>query len=100
VAARSKTEPRITEAAEKARVLIQDLQSRLRADPPAEAIVDDLEAQLQEYFSSAAGKDAVGDIRKRVIEGVVERILREWENTPLEDEVVTRLIDRVLERLS
>jgi hypothetical protein len=99
---------KITEAAERARVMIQDLQSRLRVDPPAEDSTEDLEKQLQQYFETAgAGAPSLlSEIRNRVIEGVVERILREWEKpqhgeaSAIENEVVTRLIDRVLERLS
>ncbi len=107
------------EAAEKARFLIRGLQSRLRAqaggsprEQPDETL-DDLERQLREYFERSGGKNepgsarpsALGEIRNRVIDGLVERILREWErpqdgsSTALENEVVTRLINRLLERL-
>jgi hypothetical protein len=115
--AENKTE--LAEAAEKARVLIQGLQSRLRSETPgavrdrAEETQHDLERQLQRYFESA-GKDdqglsqpsIVNDIRGRVVDGVVERILRDWERpkngaaAPLENEVIERLIERVIERLS
>jgi hypothetical protein len=115
-----KTEPKIAEAAEKARALIQELRSRLRLDAvgairePPEETQDDLERQLQRYFENAIAKDKHGlsrasilnEIRARVVDGVVERILREWErpkdgtSTPLENEVIERLIDRVIERLS
>lgn len=113
-----KTEPKIAEAAEKARALIQELQSRLRLDAAIrerpEETQDDLERQLQRYFENAIGKDKRGlsrtsilnEVRARVVDGVVERILREWERpkdgttTPLENEVIERLIDRVIERLS
>ena len=104
-----KAEPRIAEAAEKARALIQGLQSRLRPETKAEESNEDLERQLQQYFQTEGRKDegsTLNEIRNRVVEGVVERILREWDRpqqggpTPLETEVVTRLIDRVLERLA
>jgi hypothetical protein len=117
--AENKPEPDITDAAEKARALIQELQSRLRAetgtqgrDQPDEAR-ENLEKQLEAYFQKSGATRAadpsqagvLDDIRGRVIEGVVERILREWERpeksgvTPLQNAVVERLIDRVLERL-
>jgi hypothetical protein len=116
----NKTEPKLAEAAEKTRVLIQGLQSRLRPESAGalregpEETQHDLERQLQKYFDSAKGNDEQGlsqvsilnEIRTRVVDGVVERILREWErpkdptSTPLENEVIERLIDRVIERLS
>lgn len=117
--AENRTEPKLAEAAEKTRVLIQGLQSRLRSDSAGTTLekpdetLQDLERQLQRYFENA-GKGAHGlsqtsilnDIRSRVVDGVVEKILREWERpkdgtaTPLENEVIERLIDRVIQRLS
>ena len=117
--AENKTEPKFAEAAEKTRVLIQGLQSRLRPeavtavqDRPDET-QNDLERQLESYFENAVEKSEQGappttilnEIRARVVEGVVERILREWDRpkdghaTPLENEVVERLIESVIQRL-
>lgn len=115
-----RSEPKISEVAEKTRVLIRGLQSRLSAEAPAEFhergedTQDDLEKQLQRYFESAgvgpqqsgsAESSVLSDIRTRVIDGVVERILREWDRPQgetsgaLENEVINRLIERVLHRL-
>ena len=117
--AENKTEPKFAEAAEKTRVLIQGLQLRLRPEA-ATAVQDrpdetqnDLERQLQSYFENSGEKNEQGspqttilnDIRARVVDGVVERILREWDrpkdgqSTPLENEVIERLIESVIQRL-
>ena len=118
----SKGEPKITEAAQKAGVLIRELQSRLRAtaELPTSAAdgtaarqfdesTDELEEQLQRQFESQSFRSApnkLKDIRGRVVEGVVDRIMREWEwsaggkANSLDNEVVERLIQRVLERLN
>jgi hypothetical protein len=123
--AENKTEPKFAEAAEKTRVLIQGLQSRLRPEAGT-AVQDrpdetqhDLERQLQSYFESSGGKNEpdekneqglpqttiLNDIRARVVDGVVERILRAWDRpkdgqaTPLENEVIERLIESVIQRL-
>ena len=81
---------------------------------------EDLERQLQAYFdsvnesarsapatSTSTLTSVPADIRARVIEGVVERILAEWSHpeqggaagAALRREVVERLTDRVLEML-
>src|SRR5262245_51535485 len=107
--------PNLSEAAEKTELLIRGLQSRLlegtgdiqetRADTAA-----NLERQLQEYFEIWPGEDRpetnrLTQIRNRVVDGVVDRILRSWESarggpaTPFENEVIERLIDRVVEKL-
>jgi hypothetical protein len=117
--AENKPEPKFAEAAEKTRVLIQGLQLRLRPEAVT-AVQDrpdetqhDLERQLQSYFENSGGKNEQGspqttilnDIRTRVVDGVVERILREWDRpkdgqaTPLENEVIERLIESVIQRL-
>ena len=120
----NKEEPKIAQAAERAGSLIRELESRLRARdggteaaPPQESLpseAEDLDRQLQEYFQhtelSAAGSQlsptVIEEIRNRVINGVVDRILREWDQprqesaSSLQNEVLKRLIDRVLERLS
>lgn len=112
-------EPTLGEAAERTRSLIRDLQARLgpepAAPPPLEGSAsqpvpdspDDLDRQLQHYFEAAGeAGTTLQEIRNRVIEGVVDRILREWERpsqgnpSSLEHEAVARLIDRVLERLA
>ena len=74
----------------------------------------ELERQLAAYFahagppSGAAGaseRDRILDeLRQRVIDGVVERILADWTNgrvaepSPLRNEVLERLIQRVLQQ--
>ena len=105
-----KTEPNIAEAAEKTGLLIRGLQSRLLEgagevlEPPGETSAD-LEKQLQEYFTRWPGQDAgsLNRIRNRVIDGVVERILRGWQQdghgNPFENEVIERLIEGVIEKL-
>ena len=118
-----KPEPTLSEAAEKTRSLIRGLEARLRAEaavplkPPSEENPEDLDRQLQQYFANPAARQPGGvtpekdanileQIRNRVIDGVVDRILREWErpgtgtSTPLENEAVEKLINRVLERLA
>jgi hypothetical protein len=119
-------EANIAEAAEKTGLLIRALQSRLqdwsgdRAAHPQDETFDetsteetpeDLEKQLQEFFEREAGGGAnrqslLNEIRNRVIDGVVDRIMLEWDHpqrgaaTPLESQVIERLIRRVLERLN
>jgi len=84
------------------------LQARLtRAPepPPAEESVDDLEQQLQAYFNHASPATPrtkiLDELRNRVIDGVVDRILAEWASPKpgagLGPEVMERLIERVLE---
>lgn len=96
-------EPGIAEVAESAEQRIRVLQNRIaeresggRKGDPAE----DLERELQKYFSAAAAVD-VDQIRRRVIDGVVEKLIRDWGGAaPLEDEIVNRLVERVLERFT
>ena len=85
-------EPGITEAAENAELRIRVLQSRLAA-------TEDLEWELQKYFAAQPAAE-VSPIRERVIDGVVDRILRGWEDSPLEKEIVARLIERIFERIT
>jgi hypothetical protein len=113
----------IVNATAKTRSVIEDLQARLTADArakvpgpqrvaeevPSEESMDDLEMQLQAYFdrvTPATPRTKVLDqLRSRVIDGVVERILAEWTNPQpgsspgagLGPEVMERLIERVLE---
>lgn len=87
-----KPEPGIAEAAENAELRIRVLQSRLAQHDSA---AEDLEGELRKLFST----EGSAEVRKRVIDGVVERILREWEGSPLEEEIVERLVERTSERL-
>jgi hypothetical protein len=95
----------IVNATAKTRSVIEGLQARLtRAPepPPAEESVDDLELQLQAYFDRATPTTPrtkiLDELRSRVIDGVVDRILAEWANPSagLGPEVMERLIERVL----
>ena len=94
----------ISQAAEKASLVIRGLQSRLRRPEAMEESSEELERQLQQYFAtsvpSAQRAPLLANLRDRVIEGVTDRILSHWEqNNALEDEVIERLIDRVMEHL-
>lgn len=108
----TKNEPPITEAAEKAELLIRGLQSRLAecaAEVEAEP-VENLEWELERYFAAETSRQVTNlaplhQIRKRVVEGVAEKVLNGWEwsqagkAAPLESEVIERLVERVFERL-
>jgi hypothetical protein len=85
-------EPKLSDATEKARAVIEGLHSRLK-EAGLPAAPDDLERQLEAYFKS----NAVSSLRERVIEAVVERILRDWDQ--VENEVVERLVERLVSRL-
>ena len=118
----------IADATAKTRSVIEDLQARLTADarsriaeqattpPPAEPedvnreeSVDDLERQLQAYFERATPRSTrtkiLDELRNRVIDGVVDRILVEWATLQpgaspaagLGPAVMERLIERVLD---
>ena len=123
----------IINATAKTRSVIEDLQARLALEvrshlpPPTVAVLDlvqpsqsldDLERELQAYFDQASPKPSNGsastnpsrsqildELRNRVIDGVVDRILAEWTKSPsdtpnslgLGREVMDRLIERVLE---
>lgn len=107
----------IVEATAKTRSVIKDLQARLTgALPPQKGEpVDDLERELRDYFERAAPSHGTGtqrnqllnELRNRVIEGVVDRIIAEWStskpNAPhclgLGREVMDRLVERVLQEL-
>ncbi len=109
---------KLTEAAEKTTAVLQGLQSRLsreaggvRSAQPE--IPDELGKQLEEYFAAAslpgaadrAAAAGLDDIRTRVLEGVVERILRGWQepggrlSAAFKDTLVERLIERVLDAI-
>jgi uncharacterized protein (DUF2267 family) len=114
--AERKTE-KLTEAAEKTTAVLQGLQSRLSREAGARSaqpeIPDELGKQLEEYFASASLPSAadqapsarLDEIRSRVMEGVVERILRGWQepggrlSAAFKDALVERLIERVLDSL-
>jgi hypothetical protein len=106
----------IINATARTRSVIEDLQARLTADArariselpppkPRDESVDDLEQQLQVYFERATPTSSrskvLDELRSRVIDGVVDRILAEWANPEqaggLGPEVMERLIERVLE---
>lgn len=124
-----KAEPKLTEAAARTAGVLRALQSRLNRDAPAveaaaEEGPEDLGNQLQEYFAAAAetkpqsaeapSKPGAGtsppprvpnDIRGLVVEGVVDRVLRSWEDpnaglSALKSEVIERLVERVLSELA
>jgi hypothetical protein len=107
---KTKQEPNLTEAAEKTGLLIRGLQSRLLESAPEPADTSaNLEKQLEEYFACWPGEESrinspLNRIRSKVIDGVVERILRAWQQDgkthPFENEVIERLIDGVLDMLA
>lgn len=113
----------IVNATARTRSVIEDLQARLTADArariaepqpirPAGASesIDDLERQLQSYFERATPTSSrtkiLDELRSRVIDGAVDRIMAEWANPQqpagggLATEVMDRLIERVLEELA
>jgi len=124
----------IATAAEKTRSAIQDLQARLSASQHGSAgaggsaaskagrleTEEELERELAAYFaqadnledkgpvrSSASNTPTLDELRRRVIEGVVERILAEWTRDRsdvqvagvLGNEVMEQLIERVLQQV-
>jgi hypothetical protein len=118
-----KTESNLSETTERAAALLQELRLRLNAETPhqetpppdvpvqADAPVrespEELDRELQAYFSNppAEGRSVLNEIRDRVVEGVVDRIIRAWEEPQglasgvIEQAVVERLIERVIEGL-
>ena len=107
MARQAKSESKLTEAADKATAMLQDLQSRLNRTPAgrAEETPEDLDRQLQEYFHSPPG-GLPEQIRDRVIDAVADRILDRWERGErselgkLENQVIDRVADRILKRMS
>jgi hypothetical protein len=98
---------KLTEAAEKTTAVLQGLQSRLSREAGGvrtaqPEIPDELGKQLEEYFAAAAPA-TLDDLRNRVMEGLVEKILRAWQepsgrlSPAFKDALVERLIERVLE---
>lgn len=106
---------KLTEAAEKTTAVLQGLQSRLSREvggvrSARPEIPDELGKQLEEYFAaaslpSAASPVTVDGLRNRVMEGLVEKILRAWQepsgrlSTEFKDALVERLIERVLDAI-
>lgn len=110
-----KSEPPILEAAAKAELLIRGLQNRLaeRADyGRARETPEDLAWELEKYFAAetkghvASAESSLERIRRRVVEGVSEKILNGWESSAagtaqtLENQVVERLVKRVFQWLT
>ncbi len=119
-ARQSSTKPvaTIVNATAKTRSVIESLQARLAGEsgsslPPAvrDESMDDLERELQAYFAhsapmteapSAPRNQLLDELKDRVIDGVVDRIIAEWsgsQNSGLGREVMDRLIERVLQEL-
>jgi hypothetical protein len=108
MARQTKSEIKLTEAADKATALLQGLQSRLNREAipvREEETPEELDRQLQQYFltSDNGGPD---QIRERVIDAVADRILQSWEHGDrrglgaLESQVIDRVAERILERLT
>ncbi len=123
MATERKAEPELTEAAARTVGVLRTLQSRLSRETVAPAAdgPEELGNQLQEYFAASTeapsysaevppARDSSGvspaprvsnDIRELVIAGVVDRILRSWEESnaglsALRSEVIERLVEQVL----
>lgn len=108
MARQTKSETKLSEAANKATALLQGLQSRLNreASPGGrEESPEELDRQLQEYFV-ASDASMLDQIRERVIEAVADRILESWERGDrrelgaLEKQVIDRVAERILERMT
>jgi hypothetical protein len=111
-----KSESKLAEAADKTAALLQGLQSRLNGGAVAvrDESADELERQLQEYFvaesgsaPAASGSSVLNQIHERVIQAVADRVLASWEGGggnhglgALESQVIDRLAERILERMS
>ncbi len=100
-------------ATQRAGLAIRELQTRLTGRATAEpASEEDLEKQLQHYFNrnataeNNAESSVVKVLRDKVVDGVVDRILREWQHpggndeSALQREVMDRLIDRILNQMA
>jgi hypothetical protein len=117
-----KSEPKLAEAAAKTTAVLETLRSRLSREAPQEAAVvespeapDELDRQLEQYFAATSGVPTPAngsaevripnEIRAQVIEGVVNRILREWGApngeipATIKSEVIARLVEHVLGEL-
>lgn len=112
MARQTKSESKLAEAADKTAALLQGLQSRLNGNAviSREETSDELDRQLREYFVAESGKSpsdtgVLNQIHSRVIDAVADRILASWENGGrelggLEKQVIDRLAERILERMS
>ena len=116
MARQTKPESKLTEAADKATAMLQGLQSRLHQVAPRDEAPDDLDRQLREYFVTESGNSsysggavdagALNKIQDRVIDAVANRILDSWERGDrrepgaLENKVIDRLAQRILERMA
>ena len=115
MARQTKSESTIAEAADKTAALLQGLQSRLNGNAavPREETQDELDRQLREYFVAESGKSpnasdpgVLHQIHSRVIDAVADRVLANWEKGgsrelgALEKQVIDRLAERILERMS
>jgi hypothetical protein len=108
MARQTKSDTKLSEAADKATALLQGLQSRLNREPSVvghEENPEDLDRQLQEYFV-ASDSSVMDQIRERVINAVADRILESWERGDrrqlgaLENQVIDRVAERILERMT
>jgi hypothetical protein len=115
----TRTVATLADATAKTRSLIEDLQARLASPEKAveageqEETEEELERQLKAYFERAltapnrAVPAILEEMRQRVIDGVVDKIIAEWSEPQqnavrggaLQREVIERLIDRVVEQL-
>jgi len=120
VARQTKSESKLTEAADKTAALLQGLQSRLSGSVVTDKEIvrreetpDELDKQLRDYFVAESGKSpnasdagVMNQIHSRVIDAVADRILASWESSggrelgTLERQVIDRLAERILERMS
>ena len=122
MARQTKSESKFTEAADKTAALLQGLQSRLSRDAgpvspavvtPREETPEELDRQLREYFvgesvkpPESADAGVLNQIHSRVIDAVADRILASWERGggrefgALEKQVIDRLAERILDRMS
>ena len=115
MARQTKSESKLSEAADKTAALLQGLQSRLNGNAvvPREETPEELDRQLQEYFVAESGKVPVAgatgvlsQIHGRVIDAVADRILASWERGDrselgaLEKQVIERLAERILDRMA
>ena len=105
MATERKSEPKLTEATAKTTAVLQTLQSRLNREPSRVDTSDELGEELQHYFATSSAEPLPkisNEIRDLVIEGVVARILRSWEESDrqplasIKSKVVERLVERVL----
>jgi len=108
MARQTKSESKLSDAADRATAMLHELQSRLSREPtpgPSGESSEDLDRELQEYFVTS-DKGVPDQIRDRVIEAVADRILKCWESGQrselgaLENQVIDRVAERILERMT